>query len=189
MNREVVLIRHGQTEWSKNGRHTSITDLPLLPEGETAAQRLRPYLEDRHFSEVFSSPRTRAVTTARLAIPGHEPEILEDLAEWDYGDYEGRTSVEIREGRPDWDLWTHGAPGGESPVETTARVDRACKRLHQAEGDIVVFAHGHILRALAVRWLGLDIAIGRSLLLETATISILDVEHGNSVLRRWNAAP
>jgi len=189
MATETILIRHGQTEWSKNGRHTSVTDLDLLPEGVEAARCLAPILRDHHFDSIWSSPRLRAQATARLALPDAKPTIFEELAEWNYGEYEGVTSAEIHQTVPDWDLWTDGAPGGETPAQVTERVDEVCRRLLAEDGKAIIFAHGHILRALAVRWLGLDIAWGRSFVLSTATMSILGHEGGRPTLNSWNARP
>src|SRR5262249_2409652 len=152
----VVLVRHGQTEWSRSGKHTSTTDLPLTEEGERAARALT--LRDRSFALVLSSPRLRAREPCALA--GLSGEIDDDLAEFDYGSYEGLTTPEIRETRPDWSLWRDGAPGGETPAQVGARVDRVIARCLAAEGDCALFAHGHVLRILAARWLELSPAEG-----------------------------
>jgi len=183
---EVWLVRHGETEWSRDGRHTSTTDLPLTPEGERVAAGIRDRLDDDHFSLVLTSPRLRARETARLA--GHpEAEVEDDLAEWDYGDLEGRTTTEIRESFPDWTIWTGPVPGGESAAQVSTRLDRAIARCRAADGRVLVFGHGHALRALAARWLGLPVTDGRHFRLDTATISVLGYERETPVVARWNA--
>ncbi|NYG55237.1 histidine phosphatase family protein [Nocardioides perillae] len=182
---ELWLVRHGQTEWSRDGRHTSVTDLPLLPEGEEVARSLAPRL-DRRFAQVLTSPRQRARRTAELA--GHPgAEVDDDLVEWGYGDYEGVTTAEIRESVPGWSVWTHAVPGGEDATAVGARLDRVVARARAADGDTLVFAHGHSLRALAARWLGLPVSEGRLLRLDTATVSVLGHERDTPVVLRWNA--
>ena len=183
---EVWLVRHGPTEWSVAGRHTSTTDLPLLPEGEEAAAALRPRLAGVDFAAVLTSPRQRARRTAELAGFG-DADVDDDLAEWRYGDYEGVTTAEIREHDPGWTIWSHPAPGGESAAEVGDRLDRVVARLRAVEGRALVFAHGHSLRVLAARWLGLAVADGRHLRLDTATISVLAHERENPVIQRWNS--
>ena len=180
----IVLARHGETEWSASGKHTSTTDIPLTDRGEAAARRLRERLAGQEFALVLSSPRVRALETARLA--GFDPEIDPDLAEVDYGDYEGRTTAEIREDRPGWSLWTDGSPGGETVAEAGARADRVIARALAADGDVALFAHGHILRVLAARWLGLPAERGASLALDTAAVSELGFERETRVITRWN---
>ena len=183
---ELWLVRHGPTEWSESGRHTSTTDLPLLPAGEEAARALAPRLAEVEFAQVLSSPRQRARRTAALAgFPAAE--VDEDLVEWDYGDYEGRTTASIRETVPGWSVWTHPTPGGESAASVTARMDRVVARARAVDGPTLVFAHAHALRALAARWLDLDVAEGRHLRLDTATISRLGWERESPVVLRWNA--
>ena len=184
---EVVVIRHGQTEWSAAGRHTSITDLPLTEEGEKQAESLRPALTGRQFALVLSSPRLRATRTAELA--GLTVDALDDdLAEWNYGEYEGITTDEIRERDPKWVLWRDGCPGGESPDEVGARLDRVLERVRTAltTGDVALIAHGHSLRVATARWLGLPPSGGALFLLETARLSTLGFEHGTEVLTSWN---
>ena len=180
------LVRHGETEWSRDGRHTSVTDLPLTEQGAEVARGLAPRLAAEQFAQVLSSPRQRAVTTAVLAGFA-EPELDEDLAEWAYGDYEGITTEEIRESAPGWSVWTHPTPGGESAVDVGRRLDRVVERARSAEGDTIVFAHGHSLRALTARWLGLDVADGRHFKLDTATVSVLGFERDVPVVLSWNA--
>ncbi|GAA3826261.1 histidine phosphatase family protein [Nocardioides panacisoli] len=183
---ELWLVRHGPTEWSRNGRHTSVTDLPLLADGEQDAIDLRARLADVGFVQVLTSPRQRARRTAELAgFP--DAEVDEDLVEWAYGDYEGLTTPEIREQQPGWTIWEHGAPGGETPAEVGARLDRVVARARAAAGPTLAFAHGHSLRALAARWLGLPASEGRLLRLDTATVSVLGFEREQAVVLRWNA--
>jgi probable phosphoglycerate mutase len=185
---EIVLVRHGQTEWSAAGRHTSYTDLPLTSEGERQARAVGQALADRRFVAVLSSPRQRALRTAELAgltVSG----VDEDLTEWHYGEYEGITSKEIRATRPDWNLWRDGCPGGESPEQVGARLDRVLARVRPllAEGDVALVAHGHSLRVAGARWAGLPVAAGGVLALDTATLSTLGYEHERPVIRSWNA--
>lgn len=182
---ELWLARHGPTEWSEAGRHTSTTDLPLLPEGEDAARALGERLAGNEFVQTLSSPRLRARRTAQLA--GYpDAELDDDLVEWGYGDYEGITTAEIRKRVPGWSIWTHPCPGGESAAEVAARLDRVVTRAQGVEGRTLVFAHGHSLRSLAARWLGLDVSGGRLLRLDTATISVLGHERESPVVLRWN---
>ena len=187
---EVVVIRHGQTTWSAAGRHTSFTDLDLTADGERQAAALRPALATRSFAAVWSSPRARATRTAALAgltLTG----VDEDLAEWNYGDYEGITTAAIRAQNPTWDLWTDGCPNGESPAQVGARLDRVLARVQAAldGGDVALIAHGHSLRVLTARWLGLAASAGTLFALETARLSALGFEHGRSVLTLWNETP
>jgi broad specificity phosphatase PhoE len=181
----IVLARHGETEWSASGKHTSTSDIPLTDRGRAAARALRDRLAGREFALVLASPRSRARDTAVLA--GFDPEIEPDLAEIDYGSYEGRTTPEIREERPGWSLWADGSPGGETLAQAGARVDRVIARALAADGDVALFAHGHILRVLAARWLELPPERGASFALDTASLSELGFERENRVLRRWNA--
>lgn len=181
----LYLARHGATEWSESGRHTSTTDLPLLPEGEESARRLRPRLAEHSFAHVLTSPRQRARRTAELAgFP--DAAVDEDLVEWDYGSYEGITTTQIREHDPDWSIWTGVTPGGESDEQITARLDRVIARVRALEGDTLVFAHGHCLRALAARWLGEPVSFGRFLVLGTATLSVLGDDRGQPAVLTWN---
>jgi broad specificity phosphatase PhoE len=181
------LIRHGETEWSKSGQHTGRTDLPLTSEGEEQAKALPGMLGDIRPAFVVSSPLERARATARLA-GWTVDEIDPDLAEWDYGDYEGRTTGEIREGVPDWTIWTHGAPNGETIENISARADRvlqrAAKRL--SEGPVVLLSHGHMSRAIGARWIGLPAIDGSRLTLATAAPSLLSTQYEVRVIERWN---
>jgi broad specificity phosphatase PhoE len=183
---EVWLVRHGETEWSRDGRHTSTTDLPLTADGEKVAASLRDRLDDDSFALVLTSPRQRARETARLA--GHpDAEVDPDLAEWDYGELEGRTTQEIRETYPDWTIWSGPVPGGETAEQVSVRLDRVVERCRAADGRVLVFGHGHSLRALAARWLELPVVDGRHLRLDTATVSVLGFERETPVVQRWNA--
>jgi probable phosphoglycerate mutase len=179
------LVRHGETEWSKSGQHTGRTDVPLTDAGRAQARRLGRKLGLRTFALVLSSPMSRALDTARLAAFG-DVEVDPDLHEWDYGEYEGRTTVEIRRTVPGWTVWTHPIPGGETADEVAARVDRVIARVRAAPGDAVLFAHGHVLRVLTARWLGLPPTDGRLFALGTATASVLGWERETAVVERWN---
>jgi broad specificity phosphatase PhoE len=183
---ELWTVRHGKTEWSVAGRHTSTTDLPLLPEGEAVARELRGRLAGVEFAQVLTSPRLRARRTAELAGFA-APEVDDDLAEWDYGDYEGTTTEEIRDRDPGWTIWTHPTPGGETAEQVQRRLDRVVARVRRVDGPTLVFGHGHSLRGLAARWLGLPVTDGRHFQLDTATLSVLAYERESPVLRSWNA--
>ena len=189
MSFELWIIRHGPTEWSRNGRHTSVTDLPLLPESEDDARGLAPRLADLEPALVLTSPRLRARRTVELA--GFPDAVVdEDLVEWGYGDYEGLTTPQIRglaEEPDDWTIWRDGCAGGESADQVAERLDRVVARARAAEGTTLAFAHGHSLRALAARWLGLPVGDGRLLRLDTATLSVLGYERETPVLLRWNS--
>ena len=189
----VVLVRHGETEWSRDGRHTSVTDLPLTPRGEDAARRLAPPLRAWDFATVLTSPRQRAVRTAELAGFSH-PEADPDLVEWDYGAYEGRTTAQIRAERPAWNLWADGVPPGEtlgeSPEEVQRRARRVVARVLESTdrgGNVLLVSHGHVLRAVVAAWVDLPPDGGAHFMLDTATLSVLGFEHGDRAVRRWNA--
>jgi broad specificity phosphatase PhoE len=183
------LLRHGQTDWSASEQHTGRTDVPLNAEGERQAREAGRLLRGLRGSArpvmVLSSQRSRALRTAELAGLTVD-EVTEDLAEWDYGEYEGITTAEIRETVPDWTVWRYGARGGESVADVGARVDRVIAELRGASDDAAIFAHGHVIRVLAARWLGLEPAAGRLFALDTATLSILGYERETPVIRRWN---
>ncbi|MEU0386727.1 histidine phosphatase family protein [Streptomyces chartreusis] len=190
---DLLLVRHGETEWSRSGQHTSFTDLPLTPNGEEQAKSLAPLLTGRSFALVLTSPLGRAVRTAELAgLTGAVRDA--DLHEWYYGAYEGVTTEEIHRTRPDWDLWTDGGPPGpddkpgESPEEVGERADRVLSRVADAlpGGDVLLVAHGHFLRVLTARRLGLPPSEGRLFRLETGTVSRLSTEHGRPVIAEWN---
>jgi broad specificity phosphatase PhoE len=185
----VYLARHGETAWTLSGQHTGLTDLPLTEQGEHTAQRLAERLKGLIFAKVFTSPLQRARQTCELAGYLHGAEIDPDLVEWDYGKYEGRTGAEIRTERPDWNLFCHGCPGGETPQQVSARADRVVDRLHAIQGDVLVFTSGHFMRVLASRWLGLEpTANSRYFMLSTASLSALGYENDLSrpVIRFWN---
>ena len=182
---ELWLVRHGETEWSRDGRHTSTTDLPLTPVGEEAATALAPRLADVEFDLVLTSPRLRARRTAELTGRG-EAITDEDLVEWAYGDYEGVSTPEIRESVPGWTVWTHPTPGGESVDQVSARLDRVVARARRHRRTLV-FAHGHSLRVLTARWLCQPADEGRFFRLDTSTVSVLGFERETPVLLKWNS--
>jgi broad specificity phosphatase PhoE len=184
---EAVLVRHGETEWSRDGRHTGRTDIALTGEGRRQAERLRDAFGEWGVTRVLTSPLSRALDTCRLAGFGDRAEITDHLLEWDYGEYEGLTTPEIRELRPGWNLWRDGCPGGESTADVGARVDPLVAELSASDGDVVLFAHGHVLRVLAARWVELPPEDGARLPLATATISALGFERETPAIRRWNA--
>ncbi|MFC0032012.1 histidine phosphatase family protein [Micromonospora chaiyaphumensis] len=184
---EILLIRHGETTWSASRRHTSYTDLELTPDGERQSRALAAALAGRRFARVLSSPRQRATRTAHLAgltVDATDP----DLAEWNYGAYEGRTTVDIHEENPRWNIWTDGCPDGESPAEVGARLDRVLDRVTPLleRGSVALVGHAHSLRVLGARWIGLPPSAGGLLRLDTATVSVLGHEHGRRVILRWN---
>jgi len=184
---EVWLVRHGETEWSRSGQHTGVTDLPLTDAGVEAARTLAGLLSGVRFDLVLSSPMVRARRTAELAnVEGAR--IKDDLVEWNYGDYEGRTRKDIQSERPGWSVWTEGAPGGESPEVVSARVDRVISTCRSSGGRSLLFAHGHVLRGLAARWIDQPIDLGAHLRLDTATLSVLGYDRGTPTIERWNAA-
>jgi broad specificity phosphatase PhoE len=184
---EVVLARHGETEWSRDLRHTGRTDLPLLESGRREAERLGAELRGRRFELVLTSPLQRAMDTCRLAGLGDEAQITDVLLEWDYGEYEGITTKQIRETRPGWFLWRDGCPGGETAADVAARVHPLVERLAGLEGDAALFSHGHVLRVLTARWLRLEPEAGALFTLGTGTLSILGFERETRAIRRWNA--
>jgi broad specificity phosphatase PhoE len=184
----IYLARHGETAWSLSGQHTGLTDLPLTERGERNASRLGQRLRGLTFARVFTSPLQRAAKTCELAGFATMAEVNVDLLEWNYGDYEGRRTVEIHAERPDWQLFHDGCPGGESPDQVGARADRVVSRVRAVQGDVLLFSSGHFLRVFAARWLGLEPAGGRYFLLSTASLSALGYEHNLSepVIRLWN---
>lgn len=185
----VVLVRHAETAWSLSGQHTGTTDLELTDEGRRKAELIAARLDGERFARVLTSPLRRAVETSRIVGYGDEVQVRDDLREWDYGDFEGKTTAEIREEQPGWVLWHDGAPGGETPEQVRPRVDRIVSELGDvcAEGgDALVFAHGHLLRALAVRWVGLPVGDGRLLRLSTGTVSTLGWKREIRVIDTWN---
>jgi probable phosphoglycerate mutase len=183
----LLLARHGATEWSRSGQHTGSTDLPLLEDGRDAAAALGRRLAGREFALTLSSPMTRARDTAALAgFATERLEIADDLKELGYGEYEGRTTLDIRTERPGWELWTEGAPGGEPLDAAAARADRIIARALAAEGDSIGFAHGHILRVIGARWVGQPAAFAASLALDTAALCVLGFQRERRVIRLWN---
>jgi broad specificity phosphatase PhoE len=195
---QIVLVRHGETEWSRSGQHTSRTDLPLIEEGRERALALGPILAEWEFSLVLTSPLRRARETCELAGFGDRAVVCEDLREWDYGQYEGLTTPQIRERDPGWDLWTQGCPGGEQPEQVGERADRALERLRagggsagsggSGEGNALAFAHGHILRVLTARWVGMEPAAGARFALRAGAVCALGFERETEVVQLWNRA-
>jgi probable phosphoglycerate mutase len=183
-----VLVRHGETEWSKAMKHTGRTDVPLTETGQKQARALRPRLAGRSFELVLTSPLGRAVETCRLAGLGEVAETCPDLIEWDYGEYDGLTTEEVRAVRPDWLLWRDGCPGGERAADVGARVESVIERLRGVDGDVAVFAHGHVLRVLTARWLRLAPEAGAMFALSTATLSVVGYEHEWPAIWVWNAS-
>ncbi|MCE9606081.1 MAG: histidine phosphatase family protein [Planctomycetia bacterium] len=185
---KLYLVRHGETEWSLSGRHTGLTDKPLIDCGRENARRLPARLAEVEFTTVLCSPLARARQTCELTGFGARAVIDADLVEWDYGDYEGRTTADIRSDRPDWRLFVDGCPGGESPTAITQRVERVLGRVRPLDGNTLLFSSGDCLRALAVRWLGLDVVAGQHLLLGTASVSILTYryERRDEAIELWN---
>jgi probable phosphoglycerate mutase len=186
---QIYLIRHGETAWSLSGQHTGATDIPLTAHGEDEARALGQRLQGIAFAHVLSSPMQRARRTCELAAPGAHCEIVQDLSEWSYGAYEGRTSADIQRIRPGWELWRDGCPDGESPQAVSGRADRLIERVGALTGNVALFAHGHVGCAFAARWIGLDVAQGRHLMLDPASISILGYppRHPETrVIALWN---
>ncbi|HEX5587838.1 MAG TPA: histidine phosphatase family protein [Acidimicrobiia bacterium] len=184
---EVVLVRHGETEWSASGRHTSFTDVALTDAGRAQAASLRARLATRNFALVLTSPRRRACDTCSLAGFLDHAEVTDDLAEWNYGEYEGRTTADIRRDAPGWTIFDGTPPGGETAADVEARADRLLARAVAVDGPVAMFSHGHFLRVLGARWIGLGASAGRLLGLDTATVSVLGHEREQRVLRVWNA--
>ena len=189
MASRILLVRHGETEWSRSGRHTSETDLRLTEHGRAQAAVLGRSLAGGTLALVMASPRRRARETAALALPEAHVVVREELAEWNYGEYEGLTSEEIRALNPNWDLWRDGCPGGESPSDVAARADLLLAFADGHDGDAVCFAHAHILRVVAVRWIGLGPEAGGLFTRDTATVSVLGHERRRRVVEHWNMPP
>jgi broad specificity phosphatase PhoE len=182
----LYMIRHGETAWSLNGRHTGITDIPLTDNGRRLAERLRPVLAREAFARVFVSPMQRARQTCELAGLGEAAVIDPDLTEWNYGEYEGLTPRQIHEKRSGWLIFRDGCPGGETPEQAGARVDRVIARARAVEGNVALFAHGHVLRVLAARWIGLPAGAGEHFLLDTGTLCVLGYYRDIPAIRAWN---
>jgi len=183
---ELWIVRHGETEWSRDHKHTSVTDLDLTTEGERVAEGLRRRLSEVDFDLVLTSPRLRARRTAELA-GFDDAEVDDDLVEWAYGDYEGITTAQIRETVPGWTVWTHPSPGGESAADVASRLDRVVRRAQEVGGRTLAFGHGHASRALAARWIGQPVEEGQLFRLDTSTISVLGYERDVPVVVRWNS--
>ena len=183
---EAVLVRHAETEWSRAGRHTGLTDIPLSDEGRETARALAPRLRRWSFERVFVSPLRRARETCELCGLGERAEVLDDLHEWDYGEYEGLTTAQIHATRPGWVLWRDGCPGGEDARQVGARADRVIAAIGSASGAVAVFSHGHMLRVLGARWIELEPSQGARLGLSTAAISVLGYERQTRILALWN---
>ena len=183
----VFLIRHGETEWSLSGQHTGITDIPLTENGRALARQLAPILAKAAFGRIFTSPLQRARETCELAGLGERAEIAYDLMEWNYGDYEGLTTKEIQATAPGWMLFTDGCPGGEGPEDVGGRVDKVIERVRAIESDVALFAHGHVFRVFAARWIGFPAVAGSHFLLDTATLSVVSYYRGVPAIKRWNA--
>ena len=186
---DIWVLRHGATEWSENGRHTGRTDLPLAEMGRRQAEAVGRVLDGRRFALVLVSPLARARETCRLAGYGDQAQIDDDLREWDYGDYEGITTEQIRIAEPGWTIWTGSCPGGETAAEVAARADRVLARARAADGEVALFAHGHVLRVIAARWCELEPIEGRRFPLDTGTTNVLGWEHEYPAVRRWNDLP
>jgi len=184
---EVYLVRHGETAWSLSGQHTGITDIPLTEHGRQVARLLRPQLAHLQFTRVWTSPLRRARETCDLAGLGAQAVIDRDLMEWNYGEYEGLTSAQIFAQRPGWMIFRDGCPGGESPAEIGARVDRLIARVRDVPGDVALFAHGHVFRVLVARWIGLPVEAGENFLLGTATLNVLGWYRDAPAVQMWNA--
>jgi broad specificity phosphatase PhoE len=184
---QVYLVRHGETEWSLSGQHTGSTDIPLTENGHKVAMQLAPVLAKESFALVLVSPLERARVTCALAGCGERAQIDRDLMEWNYGEYEGLTPKQIHAQRPGWMLFSDGCRGGETPEQVGARADRVIARVRAIEGHVALFAHGHIFRVFAARWLGLPAAAGCHFLLDTATLNILSYYRGIPAVKRWNA--
>jgi probable phosphoglycerate mutase len=182
----VFAIRHGETAWSLSGRHTGTTDIPLTDNGRRLAERLRPILAKKRFSGVFVSPMRRARETCELAGLGNVAVIDPELAEWNYGEYEGLTPEQIHERAPGWLIFRDGCPGGETPEQVGTRVDRLVARIRAVDGDVALFAHGHVLRVLVARWIGLPAGAGQHFLLDTGTLSVLGYYRELPAVRVWN---
>lgn len=185
-HQKVYLIRHGETEWTETKRHTGLTDIPLTDEGKLQAEWLTAELKEIKLKKVLSSPLQRSLETCYIAGYRQVAEMDSDLVEWDYGSYEGKTSAEIRETDPKWTIFKNGAPNGESPGDVATRANRIISRVRDIPGDVALFSHGHFLRALAARWLGLTVSQGKLFALSTASVSVLGYEKGQPVVISWN---
>ena len=183
---KLFVIRHGETAWSLSGQHTGTTDIPLTDNGRRLAERMRPVLGKKTFGLVLCSPMQRAAETCRLAGLGDKAVVDADLVEWNYGKYEGLTTEQIHETAPEWMIFRDGCPGGEAPKEVAARVDRVIARCRAVEDNVVLFAHGHVLRVLTARWIGLPVQAGQHFMLDTGTLSVLACYHDAPAVQIWN---
>jgi len=183
----IYLLRHGETEWSLNGRHTGVTDIPLTENGRRIARLLQPILAKEKFALVLTSPLQRARETCELAGLAPRATVDRDLMEWNYGEYEGLTTEEIRKTKPNWSVFRDGCPGGESPGEIGVRADKIVMKIRAADGNVALFSHGHILRVLAARWINLAAGYGEHFLLDTATLNVLGYYRESSAFKIWNA--
>lgn len=186
MNPTIYLIRHGETEWAKSGQHTGLTDIPLTDTGREQAGFLLPIFDDLKFARILSSPLQRALETANLAGLSSKLIVDKELIEWDYGDYEGLTTKQIRDLAPGWSIWTHLCPNGETIDQISQRADRVVAKVRSIEGNVAIFSHGHFLRVLVCRWLDLSAEQGSRFLLGTSTLSILGYENELAVIKTWN---
>jgi broad specificity phosphatase PhoE len=184
---KVYLLRHGETEWSLNGRHTGVTDIPLTENGRKLARQLQPILAREKFVMVLTSPLQRARETCELAGLGTLASVDRDLMEWNYGEYESLTTEQIRQTRPDWSVFRDGCPGGESPLQVSVRADEIVSRVRTVDGNVALFSHGHILRVLAARWINLSASYGENFLLDTATLNVLGYYRESPAFKIWNA--
>jgi broad specificity phosphatase PhoE len=184
---KVYLLRHGETEWSLNGRHTGVTDIPLTENGRKLARQLQPILAREKFVMVLTSPLQRARDTCEIAGLATLASVDRDLMEWNYGEYEGLTTDQIRQTRPDWSVFRDGCPGGESPLQVGARADRIVAKVRAVDGNVALFSHGHILRVLAARWINLSASYGENFLLDTATLNVLGYYRESPAFKIWNA--
>jgi probable phosphoglycerate mutase len=184
---EIHVVRHGETEWSRSGQHTGVTDIPLTEHGRAVARRLQPILAKESFSLVLASPLSRARETCALAGLGDRATVEPDLMEWNYGEYEGLTPRQIHAKRPGWMIFRDGCPGGETPEQVGTRADRVIARVRAAPGDVALFAHGHIFRVLVARWIGLAATAGQHFLLDTATLNVLGYYRDSPAVKVWNA--
>lgn len=184
----IYLVRHGETEWSLSGQHTGTTDIPLTENGRNTAKQFNPFFSQVNLALVLTSPLKRARSTCELAGLGEKAEIDRDLVEWNYGDYEGMTTQQIHAKSPKWILFKDGCPGGETPEQICKRVDRAIGRVREIKGNVVIFAHGHVLRVFVARWLGFPVLAASHFLLDPATLSILSYYQGIPAIKQWNAS-
>lgn len=184
---QIYLIRHGETEWSRGGKHTGVTDVPLTEQGRKTARLLQPVLAKENFVVVLNSPLQRARDTCELAGLAKVSAVEPDLVEWNYGEYEGLTTKQIQLARPGWSVFHHGCPGGETPEQVAGRADRVLAKVRATDGNVALFAHGHILRVIAARWIHQPPSFGEHLLLDTATLSVLGYYYDSPALKIWNA--